>query len=87
MAFKTIRNVALAATILTGSAAIAHAQTSSTLGAGGSTAGGKSGTSSTVGAGGSASGTTGLDNADKKAGDHGAQGRMNAREKQEEHKK
>jgi hypothetical protein len=30
---------------------------------------------------------TGLDRADEAAGEHGKQGRMNAREKQDEHKK
>jgi len=57
--------------------------TSSTMGAGGSTAGHGS-TSSTVGTGGSAAGTTGLDKADKAAGDHGKQGREIAREHQDD---
>jgi len=46
------------------------------MGAGGSTTGSGS-ASSTVGAGGS---STGLDRADKMAGEHGKQGRKNARE-------
>ena len=116
--------------ILTGTAALGYAQSSSTIGAGGSTAGGGS-SSTTLGTGGSAagsgsgssssssmgtggssagkgqssssmgtggssagttgsgsgSGATGLNRADDAAGRHGQQGRDNARQKQDEHKK
>ena len=40
MSFNAMRSAALAATFLAGSAMMAHAQTSSTIGTGGSTAAG-----------------------------------------------
>jgi len=53
MSFKAIRNAALAATFLVGSAAVVQAQTSTVLGTGGSSAGGwGGGSASTLGVGG-----------------------------------
>jgi hypothetical protein len=40
-----------------------------------------------MGVGGSSAGTTGLNNADEKAGEHGAKGRENARKHQRDHDK
>src|SRR5438045_2903690 len=54
--WNKIRVTAMVASLLAGTAAIAYAQSSSTLGTGGSTAGGSS-TSTTLGTGGSAAGT------------------------------
>src|SRR5204862_370377 len=56
--WNKIRITAMVATLLTGTAAIAYSQSSSTLGTGGSTAGSgtRSGTSSTLGTGGSTAG-------------------------------
>jgi hypothetical protein len=64
-----------------GSAAGNGSGSASTLGTGGSSAG-KGTTGSSVGTGGSAAGQTGLDNADKRAGKHGEEGRENARKHQ-----
>ena len=83
MILKQIRIAALAATFITGSAALALAQSSSTTVG----ASGKAGAKATVGAGGSSSsmgnsGDTklkGLDRADQAAGTHGQKGRDNAR--------
>ena len=58
MSLKAIRNVALAATFLAGSAAIAEAQTSSTLGTGGTSTGGGF-VNSVLGTGGSSAGAGG----------------------------
>jgi hypothetical protein len=55
MTLKQMRMAALTATFLTGSAALVYAQSSSTVGAGGSSAGGGT-SSSTIGTGGSAAG-------------------------------
>src|SRR5437764_830128 len=56
--WNKIRITAMVATLLTGTAAIAYSQSSSTIGAGGSAAGTgtRSGTSSTLGTGGSTAG-------------------------------
>lgn len=92
MTLKQIQIAVLAATFVTGATALSYAQSS---GASGSASGkakigassGKTSSSATVGAGGSVrsnSGDTklkGLDRADEVAGEHGAQGRANARVK------
>src|SRR5947207_1584395 len=56
--WNNFKATALVTALLAGTAAMAYAQSSSTLGTGGSTAGGgKSGTSSTLGTGGSTAGS------------------------------